>query len=71
VRLSLLVLWFWTVHAAAVAPDLQQVRNALKANDVTTAERLLVAIIRRQPANAEAHHLVGAIRFGPEKVQRS
>jgi len=71
VRLSLLVLWFWTVHAAAVPPELQQVRNALKVNDVPTAERLLVAIIRRQPGNAEAHHLVGAIRFGQKRYNEA
>jgi len=71
VRLSLLVLVFWTAHAAAVLPDLQQVRNALKANDVPKAERLLDGIIRRQPGNAEAYHLRGAIRLGQRRLDEA
>ncbi|RPI23909.1 MAG: tetratricopeptide repeat protein [Acidobacteria bacterium] len=68
---SLVVLGFWIVQAGAAPPDLQQVRNALRSNDIVRAERLLGEIVSRHPRSAEAHHLLGAIRLAQGRYEEA
>jgi predicted Zn-dependent protease len=58
-----LIFALWLAQTAASTPQLDDVRAALDENDVRKAETLLSEIIRAKPQSAEAHHLLGVIRF--------
>jgi predicted Zn-dependent protease len=56
-----LIFALWLTQAAS--PQLDDVRRALEQDDVRKAETLLRQILQAKPESAEAHHLLGVIRF--------